>query len=174
METERSSCRAVICSMLHSLDLWPQGKDETPDTNDLKAKNREARLAAQKRILDNMKKKQQSFIAQMTDAEESVMDDSKRSQGDTDLCIICRCDDTDGEHYAPLGYLGYVQRSRQSQLRSFIDNNNNNNKTELYRHYLVVGERGCQVSNNMLCNTLTLILMTLALLVYFYFIPTSR
>ena len=59
VEIERSSHRAVICSMLHNIDLWPQVKDETPDTNDFKAKTCEARLAAQKRILENMKEKQQ-------------------------------------------------------------------------------------------------------------------
>ena len=82
----------------------------------------------------------------MTDAEGSVIDGSRKSQGDIDLCIICRCDDTDGEHYSPLGYLGYVQRSRQCQIRSSVDNLSR--RSELYEHYVVVNERGCQVRVN--------------------------
>jgi hypothetical protein len=144
IDVDKSSCRTTIMSMLHNIDIWPQVKEETPDVNDQKAKTREARLAAQKRILEKMKKKQDTFMAQMTDAEGSVIDDSKQSQDDKDLCIICRCDDTERENYSPLGYLGYVQRSRQCQMRSSSDLIESG-WTQINQYFVVVSEKGCQV-----------------------------
>jgi hypothetical protein len=59
-----------------------------------------------------------------------------------DLCIICRCDDTDGENNGPLGYLGHVQRSRYAEMRS---SNEASSSNILYVTYRVAGHRGCQL-----------------------------
>jgi hypothetical protein len=77
-------------------------------------KGREARKAAQQRVMEMMKKKQEAFVKTLAPSETGTGGVDKMDDGeDADLCsIICRCDDTDGENNGPLGYLGHVQRSR--------------------------------------------------------------
>ncbi|KAL7520416.1 hypothetical protein ACHAWX_006661 [Stephanocyclus meneghinianus] len=107
-----------------------------------------ARKGAQARVLEKRKKQQASLAAsissQFTDeSEKQLMDD------DENLCIICRCDDTDGDN-GPMGYLGHVQRSRVLQLESkaLYANAANSKERNLSNVYRVVGDKGCQ-----LCST---------------------
>jgi hypothetical protein len=106
--------------MLSNLqNLWPRAEDPTaPDDLSTSAheKNKEARKAAQARVLAKMKKHQDSFAATISsqfkdESDKKLMDDEEN------LCIICRCDDADGDN-GPMGYLGHVQRSRVLQLES--------------------------------------------------------
>jgi hypothetical protein len=104
-----------------------------------------------------MKKQQANFAASL-----ASQDDDKGGAGvarkldlgveeeeeDEDLCIICRCDDADGENNGPLGFLGHVQRSRSLQIRAVNESRTSSNDSEqnLTNAYRVVGDRGCQVS----------------------------
>lgn len=164
------SVRAAVAGMLSDLpDLWPKDEsDEIPSSSTgsgggMSAKSREARKAAQLRALERMRKQQASFAASLTALDASSGSGKKSGAGDVDdeadLCIICRCDDADGENNGPLGYLGHVQRSRALQLRASVEAGNRANydndgadDTEressenlLYRTYRVVGDRGCQL-----------------------------
>ena len=67
---------------------------------------------------------------------------------DENLCIICRCDDADGDN-GPMGYLGHVQRSRVLQLesRALFANAANSKERKLSNVYRVVGDKGCQVGD---------------------------
>ena len=67
---------------------------------------------------------------------------------EADLCIICRCDDADGENNGPLGYLGHVQRSRMLQMRAVGEwSGQDAPSPKLVNMYRVVGHMGCQVSH---------------------------
>lgn len=114
--------RATVSGMLSNLhDLWPKDSEEmmAESTEKSSDKNREARKAAQLRVMEMMKKKQDDFIKTLAPAESSQGAGNKMDDGGgADLCIICRCDDTDGENNGPLGYLGHVQRSRAAQVRA--------------------------------------------------------
>jgi hypothetical protein len=96
-----------------------------------------------------MKKKQTAFVASMGPAESKPDSKGDVSEEDEDLCIICRCDDADGENNGPLGFLGHVQRSRVAQMRACseaISKANEGIETfSLFQRYRVVGHMGCQV-----------------------------
>jgi hypothetical protein len=145
--TINEEVRSTISGMLNNLvDLWPnpQSDSTSPDKNN--AKSKEARKAAQQRVMDMMKRKQAAF-AETIDANKSATDvDMEVSDQESDLCIICRCDDTDGENNGPLGYLGHVQRSRMVLMRSRHEcSNRDQGKSSLVNSYRVVGHMGCQV-----------------------------
>ena len=97
------------------------------------------------RVLERMKKQQASFAASKGDVEKVGLGDTSNVDEDADLCIICRCDDEDGENNGPLGYLGHVQRSRTLQFRSQIELCSAFYK--LTNAYRVVGDKGLQVHN---------------------------
>jgi hypothetical protein len=132
--------------MLDNLpDLWPNDEASKSELGQEKVseKNRQARKSAQMRVLERMKKQQASFAASMGDIEKVGFGDTSNVDEEADLCIICRCDDEDGENNGPLGYLGHVQRSRTLQFRSQIELCSAFYK--LTNAYRVVGDKGCQV-----------------------------
>lgn len=139
------SLQRSVRGMLENLpELWPsEEKMQTDDDLQVSEKNRKARKAAQMRIMERMKKQQESFAASMGEDEKVSFGESGNIDEEADLCIICRCDDNDGESNGPLGYLGHIQRSRTLQLR------NQNEISSLSRGgsvtYRVVGDKGCQV-----------------------------
>lgn len=143
--------RTNISGMLKGLpELWPAERDKnaaTPKTNNDKSK--EARKAAQERVLKMMKQKQAAFAATIapTPGQESKMDEGEDE--DADLCIICRCDDADGENNGPLGYLGHVQRSRVAQMRAVSEDSSRareiGSENSLLQKYRVIGHMGCQL-----------------------------
>jgi hypothetical protein len=138
--------QSTIHDMLDNLpDLWPNDEASKSELGQEKVseKNRQARKSAQMRVLERMKKQQASFAASMGDVEKVGFGDTSNVDEEADLCIICRCDDEDGENNGPLGYLGHVQRSRTLQLRSQIELCSASNK--LTNAYRVVGDKGCQV-----------------------------
>jgi hypothetical protein len=144
--------RNVIKDMLANLpELWPGRETESSaDVSGLSAakkKSEEAQKAAKTRALMKMKKLQSSFAASISsqfdgDSEKKLVDDDEEN-----LCIICRCDDADGDN-GPMGYLGHVQRSRVSQLasKSTLGEIRFAEKVELENLYRVVGDKGCQVN----------------------------
>ena len=145
--------RSLVSGMLANLaDLWPEDIDSASgaaDAGAVSAKSREARKAAQRRAMERMMKAQSSFAASLSidngggdDGDEDANDEEE-----ADLCIICRCDDADGENNGPLGFLGHVQRSRTLQLRSMaeVGRLSEGVSHELHRTYRVVGDRGCQL-----------------------------
>ena len=140
--------QSSVQGMLNNLsDLWPS--EESANANNkqdkVSEKNREARKAAQLKIMERMKKQQASFAASMAaDGNISFGDSTNNVDEEADLCIICRCDDEDGENNGPLGYLGHAQRSRLLQLRSHVECLSSSNKAA--NAYRVVGDKGCQVS----------------------------
>jgi hypothetical protein len=142
--------RHTINGMLADLaDLWPTPVDETPaPTNTAEKKNKEKGKAAQKRMLEMMKMKQSAFAAAMGPAEKKE-DAKEETDEEADLCIICRCDDADGENNGPLGFLGHVQRSRVAQLRACCEASSKGNtgadSFSLFQKHRVVGHMGCQV-----------------------------
>ena len=143
-ETVLSSIKGMLSNLA---DLWPKPVDESVDKSpsaDTKAKERGK--AAQKRMLEMMKKKQNAFATAL--GPDTVSDD-KTENDEEDLCIICRCDDADGENNGPLGYLGHVQRSRVAQMRACCEAigkaNDGMETTSLFQRYRVVGHMGCQV-----------------------------
>ena len=104
-------------------------------------------------VLEMMKKKQAAFAATITSSSSGQ--DNRVDEGDdeeSDLCIICRCDDADGENNGPLGYLGHVQRSRVAQTRALNEAaaraRDSNDSGSLLQKYRVVGHMGCQVSDH--------------------------
>jgi hypothetical protein len=138
--------QSTVQGMLNNLpDLWPADEDERSANNIDKStdKNLQARKAAQNRIMERMKKQQASFAASMAEDEKISFGGSDQVDEETDLCIICRCDDEDGENNGPLGYLGHVQRSKTLQLRSQTECLGGH--TKIGRSYRVVGDKGCQV-----------------------------
>jgi hypothetical protein len=139
--------------MLSNLnDLWPkESSDMSPEPSDKSNdKGREARKAAQLRVMEMMKRKQEAFVKTLAPSESGAEGMGDKIDGEVaDLCIICRCDDADGENNGPLGYLGHVQRSRMAQIRSSTEISASSSDSsliaDLHRTYRVVGHRGCQV-----------------------------
>jgi len=137
--------KSIIGGMLANLpNLWPK-EDSFSDNNkdSIDAVNRENRKAAQMRVLEKMKQKQATFAA--IAAKEIEANNCDDVDNESDLCIICRCDD---ENSGPLGYLGHIQRSRNTQLRCRTENEIIGN-TETSKKYRVVGDLGCQVRESM-------------------------
>jgi hypothetical protein len=94
--------------------------------------------------MEMMKQKQKAFAATISayGNDEGAKADSEPE----DLCIICRCDDADGENNGPLGYLGHVQRSRIGEKRVKTEMwNSGGMLASLAQAYRVVGHKGCQV-----------------------------
>ena len=145
----------LVSGMLANLsDLWPVEIDDASsgpgDADRMSAKSREARKAAQRRAMERMMKAQSSFAASLSvENGGTELDAEAEDDEEADLCIICRCDDTDGENNGPLGFLGHVQRSRALQLRSSAEASQLSSSEEdadgLYQAYRVVGDRGCQL-----------------------------
>lgn len=145
----------LVSGMLANLpDLWPVEIDSTSsgpgDADRMSAKSREARKAAQRRAMERMMKAQSSFAASLSvENGGTELDAETEDDEEADLCIICRCDDADGENNGPLGFLGHVQRSRALQLRSLAEGSQLSPSEEdadgLYQAYRVVGDRGCQL-----------------------------
>ena len=145
--TINEQVRSTISGMLYNLvDLWPTPRSHSVSPDKSNVKSKEARKAAQQRVMDMMKRKQAAF-AQTIGAKTSTVDvDMEVSDQESDLCIICRCDDTDGENNGPLGYLGHVQRSRMVLMRSRHEGRDKDQgKCTLANSYRVVGHMGCQV-----------------------------
>jgi hypothetical protein len=142
--------RFTISGMLTDLpDLWPTPEEETPEKSSAgDVKNKERGKAAQKRMLEMMRKKQSAFQATMAPTENQDNKDVDKEE-EADLCIICRCDDADGENNGPLGFLGHVQRSRVAQMRACIEAtgkaNDGSEANSLFQTHRVVGHMGCQV-----------------------------
>jgi hypothetical protein len=101
----------VICSTVSGLlsnrgDLWPKASSGMlPEPNEKGNDNgHKARKAAQLRAMEMMKQKQEPFVKTLAPLETGArgtgdkMDDGE----DSDLCIICRCDDADRENNEPL------------------------------------------------------------------------
>ncbi len=139
--------QSTVIHMLDNLpDLWPSNEtiSDRNGQGTTGEKNREARKAAQMRIMEKMKRQQASFAASMAKDEKSGYGNASSVDNEADLCIICRCDDEDGENNGPLGYLGHVQRSRTLQLR--CQKECQGHKDNVLTAYRVVGDKGCQVS----------------------------
>lgn len=138
--------RSVITRMLANLtDLWPVEGGKSESTEKTTPKVSEVGKAAQKRQLEKMRRMQAKFAATI----QGVDDQKNTNERDTgsDQCIICRCDDVDGENNGPLGFLGHVQRSRVVQMRATNEANMRKGAPlDLLQSYLVVGHKGCQVS----------------------------
>jgi hypothetical protein len=138
-----------IRGMLSNLaDLWPKALDESLDkTSSADTKSKEKGKAAQQRMLAMMRKKQNAFAAAMGPTDSKENNKTNGAEEENDLCIICRCDDADGENNGPLGFLGHVQRSRVFQMRARCEfvNKADEETFSLYEKYRVVGHMGCQV-----------------------------
>jgi len=138
---------STIRGMMKDLpDLWPKFRAKSPSPDKINDKSKEARKAHQKRVMDMMKKKQADFAATIAPSDAPSGAESSEKDNETDLCIICRCDDADGENNGPLGYLGHVQRSRMLQMRAVGEwSGQNAPHPKLVNMYRVVGHMGCQV-----------------------------
>ena len=148
--------RNKIQRMLANLpDLWPGSTDESSvdaaSSSGASEKMKEAQKAAQARALARMKKLQSSFAASMSsqfndESEKKLVDEEEN------LCIICKCDDADGDN-GPMGYLGHVQRSRVAQLASkaILSQTGASGSDDLNNFYRVVGDKGCQVRDFFHC-----------------------
>ena len=140
--------RFTISGMLSNLaDLWPKPIEDTPERASAGDKtSKERGKAAQKRMLEMMKKKQSAFQATMAPSDSGP---EKAVDEEADLCIICRCDDVDGENNGPLGFLGHVQRSRVAQMRACTESISRANEGiesyALFQTYRVIGHMGCQL-----------------------------
>mmetsp|Transcript_17876 Transcript_17876/g.25261 ORF Transcript_17876/g.25261 Transcript_17876/m.25261 type:complete len:2379 (-) Transcript_17876:136-7272(-) len=158
MWTIDENVRKTIRGMLANLsDLWPMtstsvnttSSSNKGDSQQSSKINREARKAAQMRILDKMKKKQDFFAASLggDDSMNKMGMDGNIDSEEKDLCIICKCDDDDGaESNGSLGFLGHVQRSRALQLRYQAESSNSLSSCyDLNRTYRVIGEEDCQL-----------------------------
>jgi len=142
--------RLTISGMLSNLsDLWPKAVDSSIQKESCANEEKKERgKVAQQRVLKLMKKKQKAFVATMGTSESGGKDKESQEEED-DLCIICRCDDADGENNGPLGFLGHVQRSRVAQMRACSEAigkaNTGIDSHSLFQRYRVVGHMGCQV-----------------------------
>jgi hypothetical protein len=142
--------RDKIRRMLANLpNLWPREQDPTALddlSNSAHEKNKEARKAAQARVLAKMRKQQDSFAASISSQFKDESDKKLMDDGEENLCIICKCDDADGDN-GPMGYLGHVQRSRVMQLESkaLYAKSDKTKDLNLRNVYRVVGDKGCQV-----------------------------
>ena len=145
--TINEEVRSTISGMLNNLvDLWPNPQSDSASPEKNSAKSKEARKAAQQRVMDMMKRKQAAFAESIGSIKSAIDVDVEANDQETDLCIICRCDDTDGENNGPLGYLGHVQRSRMVLMRSRHEyRDRDQGKCTLVNSYRVVGHMGCQV-----------------------------
>ena len=160
--TIHEGVRTTIQGMLDNLpDLWPLEKnkqtagDGSGDNSAMSAnqRNKEAGKEAQRRVMELMMQKQRKFAATIDDGKGSS--DNVSSGVGVEECIICRCDDADGEINGPLGYLGHVQRSRVSQMRSSLEaemadtdseNGSGNSRAAiLTKTFRVIGHMGCQL-----------------------------
>jgi len=131
--------RLTISNMLRGLpDLWPVKRAKLATADSAGQKSKEAGKAAQKRIMEMMMAKQRNFAANM-DPGEAATPEVKMDEE----CIICRCDDADGENNGPLGYLGHVQRSRVAQMRAIQEADDGD--SVLMKSFRVVGHMGCQL-----------------------------
>jgi hypothetical protein len=131
--------RSLIRGMLNNLpDLWPKSREITASPTKITAKGKEAMKRKQEQVMAMMRQKQKVFAATVH------IDDDKaeENEGGNETCIICRCDDADGDNNGPLGYLGHVQRSRVIQLRSSKEVED---ISTLSRTFRVVGHMGCMV-----------------------------
>lgn len=137
----------AVHGMLSNLaDLWPAPVDESANaSSNGDTKSKERGKAAQQRMLAMMKMKQNAFAAAMGPEDSSADKKSGASEQEEELCIICRCDDADGENNGPLGFLGHVQRSRVAQMRGCIEIPRDSESSSIYEKYRVVGHMGCQV-----------------------------
>jgi Proteolysis_6 C-terminal len=133
--------RSTIRAMLSDLpDLWPRARAKTPTVDSSNTKSKKDGKAAQQKIMAMMLSKQKAFAASIGPADDKV--DTKMQEE----CIICRCDDADGENNGPLGYLGHVQGSRCIQIRSTAEATNvADTSPTLPNTYRVVGHMGCQL-----------------------------
>ncbi|GKY92493.1 hypothetical protein MPSEU_000219700 [Mayamaea pseudoterrestris] len=141
--------RSTINGMFSELpDLWPKKRELAMSPSDAAStKAKEARITAQQRVMAKMKKQQAAFAA--TIAPSLNVAEADVTENEADLCIICRCDDADGENNGPLGYLGHVQRSRVTQLRATSESSESQGSKRLvYRSFRVVGHMGCQLREN--------------------------
>jgi hypothetical protein len=142
--------RLKISGMLKNLpDLWPQRVDESVEKEaSANRAKKERGKAAQERMLDMMRKKQSAFVESMG-TSESGRESTSNEPEEEDLCIICRCDDADGENNGPLGFLGHVQRSRVAQMRACSEAISKAHERvedfSVFQRYRVVGHMGCQV-----------------------------
>lgn len=132
----------LIKGMISNLpDLWPEVKPAKKDSND---KSKEARKEAQRRAMELMRKQQASFAASFEGFDDVAMDlDDDAAEEEEDICIICRCDDRDGDNNGPLGFLGHVQRSKQLALRYAAECQGH--VGGVWNLARVVGDRGCQL-----------------------------
>ena len=143
--------RLTISGMLSDLsDLWPKAADSSLyKESSANEEKKERGKVAQQRMLDMMKKKQSAFVATMGTPESGGKDKVNQQEEEDDLCIICRCDDADGENNGPLGFLGHVQRSRVAQMRACSEAvgkaNEGIDSRSLFQRYRIVGHMGCQV-----------------------------
>jgi hypothetical protein len=143
--------RVTISGMLSNLvDLWPKTLDESAQKKDkADEKKKERGKAAQQKMLEMMRKKQTAFVASMGPEDDKKNAKSAEVDEEAELCIICRCDDADGENNGPLGFLGHVQRSRVAQMRACCEAiskaNEGTEDKSLFQRYRVVGHMGCQV-----------------------------
>jgi len=143
--------RLTIRSMLFDLpDLWPKAADNSlQKESSVNEEKKERGKLYQQRILEMMRNKQSAFSATMRTSDEGVSVKNQLEQAEDDLCIICRCDDADGENNGPLGFLGHVQRSRVAQMRACSEGickaNEGIDNQSLYQSFRVVGHMGCQV-----------------------------
>jgi hypothetical protein len=138
--------RKVVSGMLSNLqDLWPMNRAKSVSPEKTSVKSKEAGKAAQIRIMEAMKRKQESFAASIRPSDD-LTGSKTEDRESSDLCIICRCDDVDGENNGPLGYLGHVQRSRVVQMRAGLEAQVRTGvQLALSQSYRVVGHMGCQV-----------------------------
>lgn len=135
--------RDEIKDMLANLPgLWPgEETGSSADASNLSAakkKSEDAQKAAKTRALMKMKKLQSSFAASISSQLNGVSEKKLVDDDEENLCIICKCDDADGDN-GPMGYLGHMQRSRVAQLTS------KSSLMDLNNIYRVVGDKGCQV-----------------------------
>jgi len=140
--------RSIIKLMLTDVpDLWPKKREKSAAPESANSKSKEARRAAQMRVMENMKRKQAAFAATIAPTDEAS-GSKEDADSEDDLCIICRCDDADGDNNGPLGYLGHVQRSRVAQMRAITESSELESSSTLFHTFRVVGHMGCQVSFN--------------------------
>jgi hypothetical protein len=139
--------KSTIRGMLRDLpDLWPKPRALSPSPDMISVKSKDARKAHQKRVMEMMRKKQADFAATIAPTDGPADTERAEKASESDLCIICRCDDADGENNGPLGYLGHVQRSRMLQIRAVGDSSAGKAESpKLINMYRVVGHMGCQV-----------------------------
>ena len=135
---------SAIKRMLADLpELWPTDKTEATAQDLSSAKKKERGKAAQLMMMERMRRKQLQFAESMGPTASQVEDESKSRE--SELCIICRCDDADGENNGPIGYLGHVQRSRNASLRMPLEVIEGHSSPKLSNMYRVVGHMGCQL-----------------------------